>query len=130
MPEPYSKGLDHPISLFLWLGRLERETSKQTRKPMSSPLLPDSKIKDALHAIVSSLTNNTALREDLMQDALLHLWQVQLQKPHRTRSWYLQSCRFQLGHRLAAGRSVDSLKRSAGDNRLIADETNLPDHHT
>ena len=49
-----------------------------------------------------------------MQEALVHLWLIQQQLPGQTESWYLQNCRYHLQHYLAAGRSVDSLKRSGG----------------
>ena len=60
------------------------------------------------------MTTNSALREDLMQEALVHLWRVETERPGQTRSWYWQSCRFHLQHYLASGRSVDSAKRGAG----------------
>ena len=46
-----------------------------------------------------------------MQEALLHLWQREIQRPAQTQSWYLQSCRFHLQSYLNRGRSVDSYKR-------------------
>jgi hypothetical protein len=65
-----------------------------------------------------------------LQEALVHLWQIEELKPNRTKSWYIQSCWFRLQHWLAAGKSVDSLKRCRGESRLTANETNLPDYHT
>jgi DNA-binding CsgD family transcriptional regulator len=64
--------------------------------------------------MIANMTVDAALREDLMQEAMIHLWQSEEQRPGQTRSWYLQSCRFHLKHYLAAGRSVDSTKRRAG----------------
>ncbi len=53
-------------------------------------------------------------REDLMQEALLHLWREERQHPDQKLSWYLQSCKFHLEHYRVCGRSLDSLKhRSA-----------------
>jgi DNA-binding CsgD family transcriptional regulator len=54
------------------------------------------------------------LREDLLQEALIHLWLTEARRPGQTRSWYLQSCNYHLLHYLAAGRSVDSGKRKRG----------------
>ncbi len=71
-------------------------------------------LREALFRLVQSITTNDALRDDLLQEALIHLWLTQARRPAQTRSWYLQSCKFHLQHYLASGRSVDSTKRSAG----------------
>jgi DNA-directed RNA polymerase specialized sigma24 family protein len=63
------------------------------------------------------MTLNLALREDLLQEALLHLWRMKTRRPGQTRSWYVQSCRFHLTHYLASGCSVDSIKRGRGHSR-------------
>jgi RNA polymerase sigma factor (sigma-70 family) len=73
----------------------------------------DLKTIERLSKIVIRMTSNPALREDLMQEALIHLWQVQEQRPGQAESWYLQNCRYHLQHYLASGRSVDSPKRSS-----------------
>ena len=49
-----------------------------------------------------------------MQEALIHLWLLEERRPAQSRSWYLQSCKFHLQNFIAAGRSVDSLKRMRG----------------
>ena len=72
------------------------------------------KTQELLRQIVSRLTSNLTLREDLIQEASLHLWLRQKQRPGQTRSWYLQSCRFFLQNHLRNGRSLDSAKRAAG----------------
>src|SRR5262245_16463654 len=77
-------------------------------------LIEDLETLEQLGRIVVRLTSNPALRDDLMQEALIHLWQVQEQTPGQTKNWYLQNCRFHLLHYLALGRSVDSPKRRAG----------------
>jgi RNA polymerase sigma factor (sigma-70 family) len=74
-------------------------------------LIEDLETLEQLGKIVVRLTSNPALREDLMQEALIHLWQVQEQNPGQTKNWYVQNCRFHLLHYLALGRSVDSPKR-------------------
>ncbi len=76
-------------------------------------LIEDLQTLEQLGKIVVRLTSNPALREDLMQEALIHLWQVQEQNPGQTKNWYLQNCRYHLLHYLASGRSVDSPKRRA-----------------
>jgi len=70
--------------------------------------------RQSLVRLIRKLTGNGALREDLLQEALIHLWVTEVGRPGQTRSWYLQSCKFHLLHYLAAGRSVDSAKRRAG----------------
>jgi RNA polymerase sigma factor (sigma-70 family) len=67
--------------------------------------------RDSLVRMVRRLTGNRALREDLLQEALVHLWITEVSRAGQTRSWYLQSCKYHLLHYLAAGRSVDSAKR-------------------
>ena len=76
-------------------------------------LIDDLDTLEQLGKVVVRLTSNRSLREDLMQEALIHLWQVQEQNPGQTKNWYLQNCRFHLLHYLALGRSVDSPKRRA-----------------
>jgi RNA polymerase sigma factor (sigma-70 family) len=76
-------------------------------------LIEDLETLEQLGKVVVRLTANSALREDLMQEALIHLWQEQEQNPGQTKNWYLQNCRFHLLHYLALGRSVDSPKRRA-----------------
>jgi DNA-binding CsgD family transcriptional regulator len=70
--------------------------------------------RDSLSRMISNMTVDATLREDLMQEALIHLWLLEEQRPGQTRSWYLQGCKFHLQHYLTAGRSVDSGKRRAG----------------
>ena len=61
--------------------------------------------------MVCSLVAEPALRQDLMQEALLYLWRTERDRPGQSLSWYLQGCRFRLQHYLATGRSLDSTKR-------------------
>ena len=70
--------------------------------------------KDSLARMVRRMTANFALREDLLQEALIHLWLTEARRPGQTKSWYLQSCKYHLLHYLASGRSVDSGKRRGG----------------
>ena len=67
--------------------------------------------RESLVRMVRKVTADGALRDDLLQEALVHLWITETGRPGQTKSWYLQSCRFHLSHYLAAGRSVDSAKR-------------------
>jgi hypothetical protein len=59
---------------------------------------------------------------------------MESEEPGRTRSRYLQNCRFHVQHWLATGRSVDSLKRTNGDNRVtidsVSDDLPVEGYHT
>ncbi len=70
--------------------------------------------KESLVRMIRRATPNHALRDDLLQEALIHLWLTEARRPGQTKSWYLQSCKYHLLHYLASGRSVDSAKRGGG----------------
>src|SRR5262245_13209161 len=97
---------------------------------MGTTLIQSEKVHAALRKIVCSITGNASYQEDLYQEALIHLWKMEGNKPGRTQSWYIQSCWFHLRHCMAAGRSVDSPKRCRVEHRVSADEANLPEYHT
>jgi len=78
-------------------------------------------LPEALERLVQKVTRDPALRQDLMQEALVHLWLIETRRPGQTDSWYLQSCRFRLQHYLASGRSVDSGKRREGKVQFAFD---------
>jgi DNA-binding CsgD family transcriptional regulator len=80
-------------------------------------LVEDEHVLDSLGKIVSSVPHEASWRDDLMQEALLHLWRSEQERPGQTASWYLQGCRFRLQHYLGAGRSLDSTKRRF--NRVV-----------
>lgn len=71
----------------------------------------DVPLRESLVQMIRRLTPNPTLREDLLQEAMIHLWRTETRRPGQTRSWYLQSCRFHLQHYLNGGRSIDSTKR-------------------
>jgi RNA polymerase sigma factor (sigma-70 family) len=68
-------------------------------------------LHECLVQMIRRLTPNPTLREDLLQEATIHLWRTEMRRPGQTRSWYLQSCLFRLQHYLNSGRSIDSTKR-------------------
>ena len=68
-------------------------------------------IRNRLRGIATRLAPAT-LREDLVQEAMVHLWHMEQRSPGKTETWYLQGCRFHLQNYLRHGRSIDSLKRS------------------
>ncbi len=75
-----------------------------------------------LGRVVNGMTSDPFMREDLMQEALSHWWNMECERPGQTLSWYLQSCSFHLRHFLARGRSVDSSKRRSLQIELPEDE--------
>src|SRR5262245_31658086 len=87
-------------------------------------LMEDTKVCESLKKIVTRLTADQSLQEDLMQECRIRMWRLERERPGRTRSWYLQNCRFHVQHWLAAGRSVDSPKRANGDARVPIDGVN------
>jgi DNA-directed RNA polymerase specialized sigma24 family protein len=97
-------------------------------------LIEDAMFCELLRRIVAQFTADRALRDDLMQECLLRIWRLESEEPGRTRSWYLQNCRFHLQHWLASGRSVDSPKRTNGNNRVtidgVSDEFPVEGYHT
>jgi DNA-directed RNA polymerase specialized sigma24 family protein len=76
-------------------------------------LIGDEGTQELLRLIVCQLTQNPALREDLIQEAKIHLWTREQEYPGQKPGWYFQSCRFFLQNHLRMGRSVDSWKRSS-----------------
>jgi RNA polymerase sigma factor (sigma-70 family) len=74
-------------------------------------LVMDPATTASLGRLVSKLTRDQSIREDLMQEAIVHFWKAECDRPGQTLSWYLQGCAFHLQHYLTCGRSVDSLKR-------------------
>jgi DNA-directed RNA polymerase specialized sigma24 family protein len=77
-------------------------------------LIDQTETRAVVRQIVFQLTIDRGLREDLAQEALLHLWLREQQRPGQTQSWYFQSCRFFLQNFLRKGRSVDATRRHKG----------------
>ena len=78
-------------------------------------------IKKRLVGVINGLTRDRSLREDLMQEAMIHFWKAECERPGQTVSWYLQSCYFHLRHCLKSGRSIDSSRRRSLRIELPAD---------
>src|SRR2546428_3542928 len=66
-----------------------------------------------------------AVRQDLLQEALVHLWLTETRRPGQTKSWYLQSAKFHVLHYLTSGRSVDSRKRGRRYSHFEQDSEQL-----
>jgi len=82
--------------------------------------MENASIGAALARMVQSTTSHPCLRDDLLQEAVVHAWLIEERRPGQTRSWYLQSCKFHLRHYLESGRSIDSQKRRSG--QLLPDD--------
>src|ERR1044071_2197103 len=76
--------------------------------------LDDPSVKEFLLRMTGSITHDFAFRQDLLQEASIHLWLTETRRPGQTKSWYVQSSKFHLQHYLSSGRSVDSRKRWRG----------------
>lgn len=77
-------------------------------------LIDDTRTRELLSRIVYRLSSEPAVRDDLVQEALVHLWLLEERRPGQRQSWYLQSCKFHLQNYISSGRSVDSPKRRSG----------------
>ena len=73
-------------------------------------LVNQNETHEALRQIVFRLTPDQSWHEDLTQEALLHLWLRETERPGQTESWYFQSCRFFLRNYMRSGRSVHSAR--------------------
>ena len=91
------------------------------RSAISSRLVEEARISQTLRKIVNRLVPDPGLQEDLMQEGFIRLWKLEVEQPGRTRSWYLQNCKFHLQHWLELGRSLDSRKRDHADKRVTLD---------
>ncbi len=69
---------------------------------------PDS--GSTLLRVVATLTSDRWIQEDLLQEAVIHLWQLKNRRPGQSASWYFKSCQLHLLNLLRKGRSIDSLK--------------------
>jgi len=88
-------------------------------------LVNDFRTVAKLRRIVDRMVCDASERDDVLQEALIHLWMTQSRRPGQTTSWYLQSCRFHLQHYLARGRSVDSKKRNGKRSDVFASDDPL-----
>lgn len=68
----------------------------------------------SLERMVACLTSQRLWQEDLVQEAVIHLWQEEQRHPHQSQAWYLRSCWFHVRNRMRKGRSVDSPRRRNG----------------
>src|SRR5207249_9060465 len=79
-----------------------------------------------LRRMIGALPCSEECKEDLFQEAFIHLQELERRQPRQTSSWYLQACKFCAQHRLSSGRSIDSPKR-AGKRVTLPDDPDLSD---
>jgi DNA-directed RNA polymerase specialized sigma24 family protein len=90
-------------------------------------LIDEVQTRELLCRIVRRLTADASLGEDLLQEALLHLWLLEEQRPGQSRSWYLQGCKYHLQNYMSAGKSIDSPKRKQGKLVFSSDFAEIDD---
>ncbi len=92
--------------------------------------IDEAESRKLLRKLVHAITTDSALIEDLMQEALIHLWQREVERPGQTQSWYIQSCRFHVLNHLSRGRSVDSMKHRYARSTTtdVLDSMEVPDN--
>ena len=103
--------------IFQRLAPAAADYSMRQLMPEESHPLSRSKNYITLIRVVATLTPDRALREDLLQEAVIHLWQLCHLRSGRSPSWYFKSCQLHLLNLLRKGRSIDSWKRK-GQLRL------------
>jgi len=74
--------------------------------------------RSTLLRVVATLTPDRWIQEDLLQEAVIHLWQLKNRRPGQSASWYFKSCQLHLLNLLRKGRSIDSLKHRRDRIRL------------
>ena len=87
--------------------------------------------QELLRRLAARVTRDKASREDLAQEAMIHLWQQELRCPKQSESWYIQSCLFHLRNYIQRGRSLDSPGRRRARGTIApsarrADSTEVP----
>src|SRR5882724_4894353 len=105
-----------------------------TRSSISTAnrIVQRTRVRARLKQITHSVTSDSNLCEDLLQEAVIFLWQQLQRHPGQTWSWYLQGCRFHLRNELRRGSSIHSLKhrhlldRPDAENQDVAWETSDP----
>src|SRR5437899_5926931 len=110
-----------PVDAIERPARPVKPRARPAAKAPAPCLVEDALMRGSLRRIVAGLTVDPVLQQDMLQECLVCLWRVESDKPGRTRSWYLQNCRFHVQHWLASGRSVDSPKRARVDNLISID---------
>jgi DNA-directed RNA polymerase specialized sigma24 family protein len=115
--------------IFQRLAPAPADNTKRQRMPKESHPVGRSKNYTTLIRVVATLTPDRALREDLLQEAVIHLWQLCHLRSGRSPSWYFKSCQLHLLNLLRKGRSIDSWKRKGrlGQPELTTEDSSASD---
>ena len=90
-------------------------------EPGQGLLIDEPTVQRTLRRMIIRMEANHETREDMMQEALVHLCKKEQRHPGQSRSWYLHSVKFHLTHVKAAGRSLDSAKHRQAETTLCAE---------
>jgi RNA polymerase sigma factor (sigma-70 family) len=84
-------------------------------------------VRELLRRLVCQLASNAVLWEDLLQEALIHLWRQETNRPGQSQSWYVQNCRFYLLNFLRYERRIYSLTHAPSVCHLPEDSEESDD---
>ncbi len=70
-------------------------------------LIDEQDVRAVLQHLIQRLAENEGVVEDLVQEAMIHLWRQECKRPGQTKSWYIQNCRYWVIDCLRRGRSID-----------------------
>jgi RNA polymerase sigma factor (sigma-70 family) len=124
-----------PHSKTLWRGGFLRghtagRSASTIGRARAAMIFERRNMRGLLRGIVRRLTTERVLEEDLIQEAIIHLWLREKAHPGQRQSWYIQSCRLYLQNFLRKGHSVDGGKHRHAAGLPIEPETqeNLETH--
>lgn len=100
----------------------ERLSAKRAVTQEPPRLIDAPETRGSLERMVGRLTSHSLWCEDLVQEALIHLWQEERRRPGQSACWYLRSCQFHVLNQMRHGRSIDSPKRRNGSVVLRDDD--------
>ena len=69
------------------------QPDQNEREGKGSMLFEQRRTLGLLRGMVRRLTAERPLQEDLVQEAVIHLWLREQKHPGQSQSWYIQSCR-------------------------------------
>ena len=84
-------------------------------------LIDEPTVRRVLRRIVFTFEENLHAREDLLQEALVHLWSMEQRHPGQRLAWYLKGVKYHLQHLRTSGRSLDSPRHRAARAESTAD---------
>ena len=98
------------------------QPDRNNREGEGPMIFEQRRTRGMLRGMVRRLTSDRALEEDLIQEAIIHLWLREEEHPGQSQSWYIQSCRLYLQNYLRKGRSVDGGNHRRAASLPVAEE--------